>query len=142
MIEPIVVRPQKNGRYQLIAGERRLRAIKDYTDMKMIQAKIADVDDLQARRISVTENILRQDFSAIESIEATIKIIDVEMGKDPWYLTVGKTPLERVHKMLSKLHSIRVCKDKGSQVSREAEALLNKFIQPVETLQKHYNFSE
>jgi len=51
--------------------------------MKMIQAKIADVDDLQARRISVTENILRQDFSAIESIEATIKIIDMEMGKEP-----------------------------------------------------------
>ena len=35
------------------------------------------------------------------------EIIDVEMGKDPWYLTVGKTPLERVHKMLSKLYSIK-----------------------------------
>ena len=118
MIEPIIIRPQKKGRFQLIAGERRLRAIKDYTDMKMIQAKIADVDDLQARRISVTENRLRQDLSAIESIEATIEIIDEEMGKDPGYLTVGKTPLERVHKLLSKLDSIRVCKDRGSLVSK------------------------
>ncbi len=105
--------------------------------MKMIQAKIADVDDLQARRISFTENHLRQDLSAIESIEATIKIIDVEMGKDPWYLTVGKTPLERVYKLMSKLHSIRVSKDRGSHVSKEAEALLHKFVQQVESILKN-----
>ncbi|WP_299984021.1 ParB/RepB/Spo0J family partition protein, partial [Desulfobacula sp.] len=120
LIEPIILRPQKNGRFQLIAGERRFRAIRDYTDMTIIQAKIAVVNDLQARRISAAENLLRQDLSAIESIEATIEIIDVEMGKEPEYLTVGKTPLERVHKLLAKLHSIRVSKDRGSHVSKEA----------------------
>jgi len=36
------------GRFQLIAGERRNRAIKDYTGMTTIQAKIADIYDLQA----------------------------------------------------------------------------------------------
>jgi ParB family chromosome partitioning protein len=113
LIEPSVVRPQKKGRYQLIAGERRLRAIKAYTNMTMIQAKIADVDDRKARRISAAENHLRQDLSSIESIESTIEIIDVEMDKDPWCLTVGKTPLERVHKLLSKLDSIRVSKERG-----------------------------
>ena len=118
LIEPIIVRPQKKDRFQLIAGEQRLRAIKAYTDMTMIQAKIADVDDLQARRISSAENTLRQDLTAIESIEETIEIIDLEMGKDPWYLTVGKTPLERVYKLLSKLDSIRVSKDRGSMIYR------------------------
>ena len=48
LIEPIIVRPQKNIRFQLIAGERRLRVIKDYTDMANIQAKISIVDNLQA----------------------------------------------------------------------------------------------
>jgi len=133
LIEPIIVRPQKNGRYQLIAGERRLRAIKGYTDLTSIQAKVAIVDDLQARRISSAENLLREDLSAIEFIESTVEIIDMEMGKEPEYLTVGKTPLERVHKLLSKLHSIRVSQDRGSMVSKEAETLLNKFIQQVET---------
>jgi len=137
LIEPIIVRPQKKGRFQLIAGERRLRAIKDYTDMKMIQAKIADVDDLQARRISVTENLLRQDLSAIESIEATIEIIDMEMGKDPWYLTVGKTPLERVHQLLSKLDSIRRSKERGSVVLDAEKDLSNKFIGQVELIFKN-----
>jgi hypothetical protein len=137
LIEPIIVRPQKKDRFQLIAGERRLRAIKDYTDMKMIQAKIADVDDLQARRISVTENRLREDLSMIESIEATIEIIDMEMGKDPWYLTVGKTPLERVHQLLSKLDSIRRSKERGSVVLDAEKDLSNKFIGQVELIFKN-----
>ncbi|MBT3388751.1 MAG: ParB/RepB/Spo0J family partition protein, partial [Desulfobacula sp.] len=131
LIEPIILRPQKKGRFELIAGERRLRAVRKYTDMDDIQAKIVEVDDLKARRISVAENQLRQDLSAIESIEATIKIIDVEMGRDPEYLTVGKTPLERVHKLLSKLHSTKVSKNRGSIVSREAEALFNNFVKQV-----------
>ncbi len=137
LIEPIVVRLQQKGRFQLIAGERRLRAVKEYTDMTMIQAKISVVDDLQARRISAAENLLREDLSAIESIEATIEIIDVEMGKEPEYLTVGKTPLERVHKLLSKLDSIRVSKDRGSMVSKEADALFHKFMEQVETIFKN-----
>jgi len=137
LIEPIIVRPQKKDRFQLIAGERRLRAIKDYTDMKMIQAKRADVDDLQARRISFTENLLRQDLSAIESIEETIEIIDEEMGKDPEYLTVGKTPLERVVKLLSKLDSIRFSKDRGSMVSKEVNDLFHKFMEQVESIFKN-----
>ena len=137
LIEPIVVRLQQKGRFQLIAGERRFRAIKDYTDYSAIQAKIALVDDLQARRISAAENLLREDLSAIESIEATIEIIDVEMGKEPEYLTVGKTPLERVHKLLSKLDSIRVSKDRGSMVSKEADALFHKFMEQVETIFKN-----
>jgi hypothetical protein len=137
LIEPIILRAKRKDRFQLIAGERRLKAIKKYTDMTIIQAKIADVDDLHARRMSAAENILRKDLSTIESIEAAIKIIDVEMGKDPWYLTGGKTPLERVHKLLSKLHSIRVSKGRGSQVSKEAETVFNKFIKQVESIFKN-----
>ena len=134
LIEPIIVRPQKNGRFQLIAGERRLRAIKDYTNMTIIQAKVADVDDLQARRISAAENSLREDLSAIESIEATIKIIDVEMEKEPEYLTVGKTPLERVVKLLSKLDSIRRSKERGSVVLDAEKDLSYKYVGQVESI--------
>ena len=101
--------------------------------MTIIQAKIAEVDDLQARRISAAENLLRQDLSAIESIEAFIDIIDVEMSREPQYLTVGKTPLERVNKLLSKLDSIRVSKDRGSLVSKKADDLFHKFMEQVES---------
>jgi hypothetical protein len=107
--------------------------------MTAVQAKIAMVDDLQARRISAAENRLRENLSTIESIEATIEIIDVEiidveMGKNSLYLTMGKTPLERVHTLLSKLYSIRVSQDRGSIVSDEAKAVLNNYVQQVESI--------
>jgi len=141
LIEPIIVRPQQKDRFQLIAGERRLRAIKDYTDMTIIQAKIVVVHDLQARRIGAAENLLRQDLSAIESIEAIIEIIDVEMSKEPEYLTVGKTPLERVHKLLSKFDSIRVSKNMGSLISKATNGRFHKYVEPVESIFKNRNFS-
>ena len=128
---------QKKGRFQLIAGERRLRAIKDHMNVTIIQAKIASVDDLQAGRISATEILLRQDLFAIESIEATIEIIDVEMNKDPWYLTVCKTPLERVNKLLSKIDSIRRSKERGSVVFMLERDLSNKFMGQVELILKN-----
>ena len=49
----------------------------------------------------------------IESIESTTEIIDVEMGKEGQYLTVGKTPFERMRKLLSKLDSIRRSRERG-----------------------------
>ncbi|MBT3386420.1 MAG: ParB/RepB/Spo0J family partition protein [Desulfobacula sp.] len=134
LIEPIVVRTQKQGRFQLIAGERRLRAIKAYTEMTRIQAKVADVDDLHARRINTAENILRQDLTALESIEATIKIIDEEMGNEPEYLTGGKTPLERVYKLLSKLDYIRRSRERGSVVSEQEKDLSYKYVGQVESI--------
>ena len=66
LIEPIVVRP-KNDRYELIAGERRFRALRDYTNIKTIQAQIVKASELQARRISAAENLQREDLSAIET---------------------------------------------------------------------------
>ncbi len=59
------------------------------------------------------------------------------MGKEPEYLTVGKTPLERGVKLLSKLDSIRVSKDRGSMVSTEADDLFYKFIEQVESIFKN-----
>jgi len=77
------------------------------------------------------------DLSSIESIEATIEIIDVEMDKDPWYLTVGKTPLERVHKLLTKLDSIRVSKNMGSLISKATDGRFHKYVEPVESIFKN-----
>jgi len=78
-----------------------------------------------------------QDLTAIESIEATIDIIDVEMGNDPWYLTACKTPLERVHQLLSKLDSIRRSKEWGSVVLDAEKDLSHKFMGQVEFIFKN-----
>ena len=81
LIEPIIVRP-KRDRYELIAGERRFRAVRDFTEMETIQAQIVIAGDLQARRISAAENLQREDLSAIEAIEAIVEIVDAELIED------------------------------------------------------------
>ena len=136
LIEPIIVRPI-DKRYQLIAGERRLRAIRDFTEMETIQAQIVIAGDLQARRISAAENMQREDLSAIETIEAIVEIVDAELMDDKQYASMGKKPADRVKTLLGKLHSITISKNRGSRISKEAELLFNKFVKQVEKIFKN-----
>ena len=102
----------------------------------MIDIKKIDPSPYQHRKY-FDENSLREDLSAIETIEATIEIIDVEMGKESEYLTVGKTPLERVHNLLSKVDSIRRSKERGSVVLESEKGLSHKYVGQVESIFKN-----
>ncbi len=131
------------GRYELIAGERRLRAVRDYMGIKAIPAKVVKASDLQARRISAAENLQREDLSAIETIEGNVEMVDVdliedaELIEDREYASMGKTPAERVKTLLGKLNSIVISRIRGSKVSKEAESLLRKFAQQVDKIFKN-----
>ncbi len=133
LIEPIVVRPIRK-RYELIAGERRLRAIREYTELKTIQAQVVHVDDLQARRISAAENMQREDLSAIETIEAIVEIVDAELIQDKQYAGMGKTPAGRVKTLLGKLDSVRRTQERGSRISNQSKSLSHKFMGQIEQI--------
>lgn len=64
-INPIVVRP-KNGRYELIGGERRLQAIRDVLKLKDIDCLIKDLSDEKAALTALVDNINRADLSDYE----------------------------------------------------------------------------
>ncbi len=68
IIQPIVVRPFQ-GRYQLIAGERRFRAAQ-MASMSAIPALVRDVTDEQLFEWSLVENIHRRGLNAIERAKA------------------------------------------------------------------------
>ena len=131
-----MVRPN-GGRYQLIAGERRWRAIRDYTDMQTIPARIVDVNDLQARRMSAAENLQREDLSAIETIEAIVEIVDAELIQDKEYLSMGGNPADRVKILLGKLDSVRSSQERGSEVSSESRVLFHKFMEQADQIFKN-----
>ncbi len=133
LIEPIIVRPKSDG-YELIAGERRLRAVRDFTEMETIQAQIVIASNLQARRIAAAENLQREDLSAIESIEAIVDIVDAELIEDKEYASMGKTPADRVKTLLGKLDSMRRSKERGYDVSEEVRHTSNKFVGRVENI--------
>jgi ParB/RepB/Spo0J family partition protein len=133
LIEPIVVRPKK-GRYELIAGELRFRAVRHYTDIKTIQAQIVKASELLARRISAAENLQREDLSAIETIEAVVEIVDAELIEDKEYASMGKNAADRVKTLLGKLKSMRRSIERRYTVSEESRHTSHKFVRRVENI--------
>jgi ParB family transcriptional regulator, chromosome partitioning protein len=68
MIQPLVVR-KTEGRYQLIAGERRLRAaIK--AGWQQVPAQVRDADDRQMCEVAIVENLQRKDLNALEKAQS------------------------------------------------------------------------
>lgn len=68
LLQPIVVRELPAGGYELIAGERRLRAHK-ILEREKIPSIIRDVSDEEARNLILIENLQREDLTPIEEAE-------------------------------------------------------------------------
>jgi ParB family chromosome partitioning protein len=69
VVQPIIVRPLPNGRFQLIAGERRWRAsIK--AGKETVPAILRQVSDEQAMEMTIVENLQRADLNPMEQARA------------------------------------------------------------------------
>jgi ParB family transcriptional regulator, chromosome partitioning protein len=73
VVQPIVVRPGREGRYVLILGERRCRASK-LAGKATIPAMVRAVSDQQAAEMTVIENLQRQDLNCMEAANAYGKL--------------------------------------------------------------------
>lgn len=78
LIQPITVRQDRAGHYQLISGERRLRASK-LAGLKTIPAYIRTANDQQMLEMALIENIQRENLNAIEVALSFQRMID-EVG--------------------------------------------------------------
>lgn len=79
MLQSLVVRQTPNRRFELIAGERRLRAAR-LAGWEKVPAHILIVDDRSAAEIALTENLQRSDLNAIEKALAFRDYIEVYGG--------------------------------------------------------------
>ena len=75
LLQPILVREYANGRYQIIAGERRFRACK-VAGLSEIPAIILDKDDRKVAEIALIENIQREDLNPVEEAMAYKALAD------------------------------------------------------------------
>jgi len=69
VLQPILLRPANGGRYELVAGERRLRAAK-MAKLTTIPCLIKKLDDAEARDARLTENIQRLNLTMMEEAKA------------------------------------------------------------------------
>src|SRR5437773_2692346 len=95
VVQPVVLR-RKNGRYELVAGERRWRAAK-MAGLERIPAVVRDIEDKELLELALIENIQREDLNAIEEAQAYKKLIEAvgltqeslaaRVGRDRSYIT-------------------------------------------------------
>lgn len=74
ILQPLVVRRAGEG-FELIAGERRLRAAQA-ADWRQVPVQIREVDDRQMAELAIVENVQRKDLNAIEKAESFQRYID------------------------------------------------------------------
>ncbi|MBV9182424.1 MAG: ParB/RepB/Spo0J family partition protein, partial [Acidobacteria bacterium] len=73
LAQPIVVRPGQNGRYVLVLGERRCRALK-LAGKTTVPAIIRGLSDQQAAEVTIIENLQRQDLNCLEQARAFARL--------------------------------------------------------------------
>lgn len=75
IVQPIVVRPKGENRYQIVAGERRWRAAQK-AGLRKVPVSVKEVSDEKLLEIALIENIQRQQLNPIEEANAFRKLID------------------------------------------------------------------
>ena len=78
VLEPVLVRPLKDGGYELIAGERRLRAAKA-VGLEQIPIVSHDFSDQEAIQVALMENLQRDDLNPVEETEAVLAVLAIAL---------------------------------------------------------------
>ena len=91
LLQPILVREYGEGRYQIIAGERRFRASK-LAGLSEIPAIVLDKDDKKAAEIALIENVQREDLNPVEEAMAYRALMEeYELTQEELSEKVGKS---------------------------------------------------
>ncbi len=91
VIQPILVRPIENSRYEIIAGERRWRAAQ-LAGLKQVPVAVRDVPDGTALAMALIENIQREDLNPLEEAAGMQRLIgEFGMTHDAAAQAVGRS---------------------------------------------------
>jgi ParB family transcriptional regulator, chromosome partitioning protein len=91
VLQPVLVRPLPDGRYELIAGERRWRAAR-IAELETIPAIVRRHDDAASLEIALIENMAREDLNPVEQARACAALVE-ELGltREEVGLRVGRS---------------------------------------------------
>lgn len=126
VMQPIVVRPIDEQRYEIIAGERRWRAAQ-LAELDVIPAVIREVTDEVALALALIENIQRENLNAIEEAMALKRLIDeFELTQQQVADAVGRsrTQVANLLRLLSLEPEVQTLLERGDLDMGHARALL------------------
>ncbi|MBN8429568.1 ParB/RepB/Spo0J family partition protein [Microbulbifer salipaludis] len=126
IMQPIVVRPVGERKYEIIAGERRWRAAQ-LAELDKVPALIREVPDEAAIAMALIENIQREDLNPVEEANALKRLQDeFELTQQQVAEAVGKsrTAVTNLLRLLSLTDEVRTFLERGDIETGHAKALL------------------
>lgn len=126
VLQPVLVRRQADG-YQLVAGERRLRAAQ-IAGLERIPAIVRDVDDREMMELSLIENVQREDLNPIDEAKAYKALVSsVGLTHDQLSERVGKqrSSITNALRLLSLPPEVQDMVSRGTLSAGHARALLS-----------------
>lgn len=126
MLQPVVVRINEKGEYELISGERRLRASR-LIGISRVPCVIVEASDELSAVYSLVENIQRSDLGFFEEAQAIDRLINVYgMSRDEVCSRLGKAAptVSNKLRLLKIPEEIRIIISKEGLTERHARALL------------------
>ena len=117
VLQPVIIRPNKKGRYDVIAGNRRVRASRA-ARVQTIPAIITEMDDVHARRIAFIENMVRSNLKGIEGAKCLAAM----------YEDVG-IPAEAAIKKVHTIHNVNPTDLKNLKYDSTKLALTPEFLE-------------
>jgi ParB family chromosome partitioning protein len=126
LLQPIIVRRMSGGVYELIAGERRLRACRSL-GMKDVPVLITSCSDRESAIFALTENLQRSDlnmFEEAEGIQRLIEVWDVTQEECAERLGRSQSAVANKLRLLKLPPNVRACIVENHLTERHARALL------------------
>ncbi len=91
VVQPLVVRPLSDGRYELIAGERRWRAARQ-AGLDTVPAILRTEDETKRLQMALVENMAREDLNPIEEARACAALVEeLDLSKEEVARRVGRS---------------------------------------------------
>jgi len=79
ILEPLIVRPLPDGRYELVAGERRYRAARE-VGLTEVPIVVRDLTDQEAQQLALVENLQREDLNPVEETEGILYLLAINLN--------------------------------------------------------------
>ena len=129
LIQPIAVRKDKNGAYEIIAGERRWLAAQK-AGLHEIPVIILDLTDTQALELAIVENIQRENLNSIEEGKGYQKLIDefnYDHEKLSEFMGKSRSHISNTLRILSLPESVVKMVEEGKLTAGQVRPLVGRF---------------
>jgi ParB family chromosome partitioning protein len=91
VVQPLLVRPLRNGGYELIAGERRWRAAQQ-AGLEKVPAIVRDSEQAERLQVALIENMVREDLNPVEEARACATLVeDLGLSKEELAGRLGRS---------------------------------------------------